>query len=159
MKIDGADITVGLPPEERFQGGQLRSFDDVVGGNVPMHVRTGFDAYAQYWILAHYLTYGRPDLAENLDRCLVLSDGMMEPLAAFRTAFGMTPQEMWTGGMKKYTSRMPQRRYTLKYPIVAEPFVAKLPDPAEVGSVMTALGDLARRWEQEPRRVPIRTAR
>ncbi|MCC7257408.1 MAG: hypothetical protein IT486_03460 [Gammaproteobacteria bacterium] len=148
MEIRGADITVGLLPKERFEtmayakrsGLRVwRSFDDIVSGDLLAHDRSGFAHYAQYWLLAHYLTFGRPDLRQDLDRCLVLSDGMMKPLDAFRNAFGMTPEEMWDGEMRQYLWNVPARRFRLKSPIVAEPFRVKPADTAEVQVTLSAI--------------------
>jgi hypothetical protein len=147
VDIEGADIVVGLPPKDRFRAlenarafgmNAWRPFDEIVSGDMPSH--GAHDAYAQYWLLTHYLTFGRPDLQSALNRCLVLSDGMMKPLDAFRTAFRRTPQEMWEdGGMKAYARRIPATRYTLKQPIVAEPFALQPADPAEVQATLAAI--------------------
>lgn len=80
------------------------------------------DSYLQFWFLTHYLTFGAPELAPQLEKCLLYADGGMPPLKAFKLAFGMTPQELWFSKLKHYTTQFSGRRYKLTRTLVAEPF-------------------------------------
>lgn len=148
IEVDGRKVSVGLLPRDRFdyvdklQSAGIdawASFDKLVADNVSPHTTHFAGAYAQYWLMTHYLVYGRPDLRDELERCLILSDGMMKPLDAFRTAFGMTPDEMWSRDLRNYVRKVPAQVYTFRNPIEPTPFSSGPADTAEVERTLTTL--------------------
>lgn len=129
-RVDGSDIIIDVPGDRIRSSDQGRalgydtwvSFDTVVDLGYGRKRYEGLaDVYLEAWLLTHYLTLGAPELAPQLEKCLLYSDGGMPPVKAFTLAFGKSPQEFWHDKLKYYTLQLRGHHFQLAKPIEAEP--------------------------------------
>lgn len=115
----GESFMIGKPPDRaKHNGPPLMEWDFLVSDEFNPHEitdpRLGSSAYAQAWLLAHYVTIGSdfkntPKLQNYFD---LLKEGAGS-IAAFEEAFGITPDRLWDSELEAYTRKIPV--YTFKY--------------------------------------------
>lgn len=115
----GASFMLGKPPDRaKHNGPPLMEWNFLVSDEFNPHqitdARLGSSAYAQAWLLAHFMTLGKelrnaPKLQKYFD---LLKEGVGST-AAFEEAFEATADELWVSDLKAYTRKIPV--YTFKY--------------------------------------------
>lgn len=76
-------------------------------------VRVTASAYAQFWLLAHFLTMsGSPDYLADLEHYFALVEAGEPSVDAFRSAFGMSANEMWERELRDYLWHIPEYRHS-----------------------------------------------
>lgn len=69
-------------------------------------------AYAQFWLLAHFLTLsGSDDYLSRLESYFALVEKGTASTAAFRESFGMTASELWDRELRQYIRNVPEYRH------------------------------------------------
>lgn len=75
-------------------------------------VKVTASAYAQFWLLTHFLTLsGSDDYLSRLESYFALVEKGRPSTAAFRDSFGMTANELWEKELREYIHRMPEYRH------------------------------------------------
>lgn len=152
---DGTTIVIDVPSDrirnfKRVAGVGLEtwmSFDRIVSQET--RSAGGLrDTYLQYWFLTHYLIFGNPALAPELEKSLIYFDAGMPPLTAFTKAFGRTPESMWDGELSRYRRQIKSTRYALRKPITGEPFAIRADTGGEGEAMLAVLR--ARRETADP---------
>ena len=95
----------------------LVDWDDLISDDFDAHafrdVKVTASAYAQYWLLAHFLTMsGRTEYLRNLERYFAMVEGGESSGAAFSKAFGLTAAELWEQELKDYLWHIPEYRHS-----------------------------------------------
>jgi len=143
---DGRTIVIDVPAGrirnfKRSAGVGLdswKSFDSIVAEQDPGSGGMT-DLYLQYWLLTHYLVFGNPALAPQLEKSLIYFDAGMPALDAFTKAFGRTPESFWNGELSRYRRKIRSTHYTLNAPIAGAPFAARRDDEGEGEAALLAL--------------------
>ena len=126
---------IGRPNKDRWQYLYREiNYDRLVADDFDgLKTRMGADAYAQYWLLTNYsMTHGDGVYRNSFGRYLALYKDGMDSLAAFKQAYGVTPNQLAKEAMKNYRKRSytyKQLMYPLDYAKMdLEPEISKPPD-------------------------------
>ncbi len=95
-------------------------------------------AYAQYWLLAHYLTMsGSTDNISRLEQYFAQVENGTPSADAFQASFGVTPTELWELELKPYLRRIPEYRHPFSRDVLDTSFDREPAHPDEVESLLT----------------------
>jgi len=108
---DKDEIIVGEPPKGR-RSLTLYSFDKLVADTIDPAQTSLADAYLQYWLLTDYMLTD-PQRSSNLSKYVALYNSGMDSLKAFKTSFGMTPQQMFRTRLRDYIHHF--KAYRMKF--------------------------------------------
>jgi len=102
----------GRPYRLRFYTPLIFDWNALIADDFAPHTITnaavGSSAYAQAWLLAHYVTLGSQENAKNLQNYFGLIRTGASSSDAFVEAFGVTAKEMWDSELEAYSRRMPE---------------------------------------------------
>ncbi len=120
IDADASMFSLGLGTDRRLGSGEVavpwnELIDDQFSAHSFFDSRDASAAYGQSWLLMHYLSLG-PD-AENATKLAYYIADLKKGTPskeAFKTAFGVMPQDIWDKDMHDYPSRLPyyQLRFT-----------------------------------------------
>jgi hypothetical protein len=101
-------------------------------------------AYAQYWLLFHYLTLNsETDYAFQLDRYFALVTSGRPSTEAFPEAFGMTASALWDAKLESYARKPPSVTRQFDPQFLDATFTRTEAKAAELGPVLRYLADKA----------------
>lgn len=91
-------------------------WDELIADDFDAHqfddVNLTASAYAQYWLLAHFLAMsGSDEYLDNLERYFTLVEKGEPSVTAFRDAFGMSVNELWERELQEYLWHIPEYRH------------------------------------------------
>ena len=123
-------------------------WDELISDDFDAHnfedVRVTASAYAQFWLLAHFLTMsGSKEYLRDLERYFSLVEGGMESVAAFQEAFGMTANDMWETELKDYLWHIPEYRHGFSQSSLDRSFDRYAAPPSEVEPMLRFFTDKA----------------
>lgn len=92
-------------------------WDELISDDFDAHsfsdLRLTASAYAQFWLIAHYLTMsGSEENLRALERYFSMVEKGEPSVTAFQTVFGMTANELWEKELKDYLWRIPEYRHS-----------------------------------------------
>lgn len=112
---DNNEIIIGRAPKDRVDAlnyASEYSYDKLIDDDFnPVGTSFG-DAYAQYWLLTHYITVNSKRTRE-LGKYIALYNSGMDSMKAFKMSFGMTPDELYRRKLRTYMHHM--NAYLLKF--------------------------------------------
>ena len=123
-------------------------WDELISDDFDAHsfsdVRRTASAYAQFWLIAHYLTMsGSEEKLRSLERYFSLVENGESSVAAFQTVFGMTANEMWDKELKDYLWRIPEYRHSFSQSSIDRSFVRSPASPGEIEPMLRFFTDKA----------------
>ena len=91
-------------------------WDELIADDFDAHqlddVRLTASAYAQYWLLAHFLAMsGSDEYLDKLERYFALIEKGEPSVSAFRLAVGVTANELWELELQDYLWHIPEYRH------------------------------------------------
>jgi len=102
----------GLPYRLKFYTPLVFNWNALVADGFAPHKITnaavGSSAYAQAWLLAHYVTLGSQENARKLQNYFDLIRAGASSSDAFVEAFGVTAGELWDSELEAYSRHMPE---------------------------------------------------
>ena len=97
VKIEGRDVTVGIPPSDRnwfwYNRAGQKSYDKLVGSDEVPFKKSNNDIYMQYWLLARYMLMDSNN-ARLMNKYIALYNSGMDSLKAFKLTFGESPTDL-----------------------------------------------------------------
>ena len=104
--------------EGRFQEAKepLIDWDTLISDEFDAHafddMRMTASAYAQFWLLAHFLTLsGSDEYLSKLESYFASIERGQSSTSAFRESIGMTANELWESELRRYIDHMPEYRH------------------------------------------------
>lgn len=111
-EIDGNDIILGRPERDRAIALYETNLTNQLIDNCSSSWSRG-DPYGKFWLLAHYVTFDS-DRQASLIQYLNLYNTGTDSLEAFKTAFGVSPRELWESDLGEYR-RIPTYRVPIDW--------------------------------------------
>lgn len=123
-------------------------WDELIADEFDAHsfsdVRLTASAYAQFWLITHYLTMsGSESNLRALERYFSLVENGEKSVVAFNTAFGMTANELWDAELKDYLWRIPEYRHSFSQSSIDRSFVRVAARSDEVDPMLRFFTDKA----------------
>lgn len=119
LRNKGQSFTLGHPTDRaRYQGIPRYDWETLISDEFEPHaitdLRDGSSAYAQAWLLAHWVTFSND--GRNARQLQDYFDKIKEGYAssvAFEESFGIAPAALWEEVLKPYTRELPT--YTVSF--------------------------------------------
>lgn len=123
-------------------------WDELIADDFDAHalddVRATAGAYAQYWLLAHFLTMsGSREYLDKLERYLFMIENGETSVSAFSQAFGMTANELWKNELRDYLWRVPEYRHGFVESSLDPAFRRTRAEADEIGPMLKFFADKA----------------
>lgn len=123
-------------------------WDELISDDFDAHgftdVRKTASAYAQFWLIAHYLTMsGSEDKLRALESYFSRVENGEASVEAFRGAFGMSANELWETELEDYLWRIPEYRHSFSQSSIDRSFDRTPADPEEIAPMLRFFTDKA----------------
>jgi len=123
-------------------------WDELISDDFDAHafsdVRKTASAYAQFWLLAHYLTMsGSRENLRSLEHYFSMVENGEPSVDAFRKAFGMTANDLWASKLRDYLWHVPEYRHSFSQSSIDRSFDRVPADPAEIEPMLRFFADKA----------------
>lgn len=136
-------FTLGEPPAGiKYASGNNFNWNTLIseGFDHSMHRSKVSSAYAQSWLLTHYVTLGEDfSNTPKLHEYLRLINAGQPSLPAFEQAFGMNGKVLWTRKLKSYSKRLFYLVYDFSPSALHTDFESSGSDAAKVESLLDHL--------------------
>ena len=123
-------------------------WDELIADDFDAHrlgdIRKTASAYAQYWLLAHYLTMsGSEENLRALEDYFSMVENGKPSVEAFRQAFGMSANDLWDTALKDYLWRIPEYRHSFSQSSIDRSFDRTPADRDEIAPILKFFADKA----------------
>ena len=123
-------------------------WDELIADDFNAHrladIRKTASAYAQFWLLAHYLTMsGSEANLRALENYFSRVERGEPSVEAFHSAFGMSANELWEAELKDYLWRIPEYRHSFSQSSIDRSFDRTPADPEEIAPILKFFTDKA----------------
>jgi hypothetical protein len=123
-------------------------WDELISDDFDAHafndVRKTASAYAQFWLIAHYLTMsGSRENLRALERYFSMVENGEPSVDAFRKAFGMSASELWQTKLQDYLWHIPEYRHSFSQSSIDRSFEREPADPDEIEPMLKFFIDKA----------------
>lgn len=123
-------------------------WDELISDNFDAHefddMRMTASAYAQFWLLAHFLTLsGSEEYLNKLEHYFALVEKGQPSTVAFLETFGMTANQLWETELQHYIRDVPEYRHGFARSSLDPSFDRRLAEPSEFRPMMTFFEDRA----------------
>ncbi len=123
-------------------------WDELIADDFDAHafddVRLTASAYAQFWLLAHFLIMsGSPDNLVHLEDYFSLVENGESSGNAFRAAFGMSANELWEHKLAEYLWHIPEYRHSFGQSSLDRSFERTPALPSEIEPILRFFADKA----------------
>lgn len=138
-------------------------WDELIADDFDAHsfadVKVTASAYAQFWLLTHFLTMsGSSDYLRNLEQYFSMLEKGDPSTAAFKAAFGMSANELWQRELANYLWHIPEYRHGFSNSTLDKSFSRTVALSSEIQPMLTFFADkatMARGMDETSNPLPI----